>query len=81
MASSRQHAVLLIQRPPGWMPKLPTDLPTPLVYAGNLSLGDAAMVAREYNERALAKPEGFWAIAAKCLKTARSRRSAKGGAA
>ena len=59
MSSSRQHAVVLVERPPGWFPVRPTDLPEPLIYAGHLSLGDAAMVARTYNEGALLRPGPF----------------------
>jgi hypothetical protein len=78
MPRSKRHAVVVVPRPQGWEPKKATDLPTPLVHTDHVALGQAAEVARRFNESELTTPTGRWAIAAKSLVPARP---AKGGAA
>ena len=67
MARSKRHAVLVIARPTNWQPRTCTDLPTPLIYAQQLTLGQAAEVARQFNLAQFERSTGRWALACKGL--------------
>lgn len=66
-----RHSVIRIDRPPGWLPSSPTDVPESILEVARIDLGRAAAEAKRLNEAEMAKGDDarFLFLPLKCFES------------
>jgi len=58
----RPHRVVIVDKPDGWQPTSPSDLPPDVEVHHEPTARNARLLARGFNKAELLNPKGYWAI-------------------